>query len=88
MLKPTTHFCITNQELIPDNPEFYSHYLLLNTKSYKPYTKNIGINVLQLNYIDMATEEDIRAVCYSRPFFSHYFIITILIRKLICTIKK
>lgn len=58
-LKPTTHFCITNQELIPDNPEFYSQYLLMNTKSYKPYTKNIGINVLQLNHIDMATEEDI-----------------------------
>ena len=59
MLKPTTHFCITNQELIPDNPEFYSRYQLLNTKSYKPYTKNIGINVLQLNHIDMATEEDV-----------------------------
>lgn len=59
MLKPTTHFCITNQELFPDDPEFYSHYLLLNTKTHKPYTKNIALNVLQLNHIDLASNEDI-----------------------------
>ena len=58
-LKPTTHYCITNQKLFPENGEFYSKYLLLNTKTHKPYTNNFGINVLQLKYINNATEEDI-----------------------------
>ncbi|SFB88767.1 PD-(D/E)XK nuclease family transposase [Butyrivibrio sp. YAB3001] len=59
LLKPTTHFCITNQAFFPEYPEFYSHYLLLNTKNHHPYTKNFGINVLQLNQIELATDEDI-----------------------------
>ncbi len=58
LLKSTTHFCINNQELFPEQPEFYSKFLLLNTKNYTPYTKNFGINVLQLNHIELATEED------------------------------
>ncbi len=33
--------------------------MLLNTKNHKPYTKYFGINVLQLNHIDLATEKDI-----------------------------
>ena len=59
-LMPTTHICITDQELFPDEtPEFYAQYLLLNTKTHKPYTKNFGINVLQLNHTKEATTEDI-----------------------------
>ena len=58
LLKPTTHYCITNQELFPEHPEFYSKFLLLNTKNHLPYTKNFGINVLQLNHIDLATKKD------------------------------
>ncbi|SFC26878.1 PD-(D/E)XK nuclease family transposase [Butyrivibrio sp. YAB3001] len=58
-LMPTTHFCITNQELFPDNPEFYAHFLLMNTKNHIPYTKNFALNVLQLNHTDLATDEDI-----------------------------
>ncbi|WP_026670918.1 Rpn family recombination-promoting nuclease/putative transposase [Butyrivibrio sp. AE3006] len=59
LLKPTTHYCITDQELLPNNTEFYSHYLLLNTKNHTPYTEKFGINVLQLNHIELATQEDI-----------------------------
>ena len=59
-LKPTTHFCITNQELFPEYPEFYARFLLLNAKNHQPYTKNFGINVLQLNHINLATKEDIQ----------------------------
>ena len=59
-LKPTTHFCITNQELFPEYPEFYARFLLLNAKNHQPYTKNFGINVLQLNHIDLATKEDVQ----------------------------
>lgn len=58
-LKPTTHFCITDQDLFPDYPEFYSEYLLLNTKNHHPYTKKFGIKVLSLIHTDKATKEDI-----------------------------
>ena len=58
-LKPTTHFCITDQELILGNDEFYSSYLLLNTKNYQPYSDIFGIKVLQLNHTDSATKEDV-----------------------------
>ena len=57
-LKPTTHFCITDQNLFPEE-EFYSTYLLLNTKSHRAYTNNFGIKVLQLKHIKHATQEDI-----------------------------
>ncbi|SFB81269.1 PD-(D/E)XK nuclease family transposase [Butyrivibrio sp. YAB3001] len=59
LLKPTTHFCITNQDLFLDSPEFYSKFMLLNTKTFKPYTKNIALNVLQLNHTELATDDDI-----------------------------
>lgn len=58
-IKPTTHFCITDQNLFPEYPEFYSEYLLLNTKNHQPYTKNFGIKVLELNHTNLATQEDI-----------------------------
>ena len=58
LLKPTTHYCITDQE-IGEADQFYSKYLLLNTETYQPYTQKLGINVLQLNHTDKATQEDI-----------------------------
>ncbi len=58
-LKPTTHICITDQTLIPDTSQFYSEYLLLNTKNHIPYTKKFGIKVLELNQTELATQEDI-----------------------------
>ncbi|MCR4777251.1 MAG: PD-(D/E)XK nuclease family transposase [Lachnospiraceae bacterium] len=59
ILKPTTHVCITDKELIEGNDEFYSKYLLLNTKTHEPYSTDLGINVLQLNHTDNATQNDI-----------------------------
>ena len=58
-LKATTHICITDQDLIPGEPEFYSEYLLLNTKNHTPYTKKFGIKVLSLNQTHIATENDV-----------------------------
>ncbi|MBE5841406.1 MAG: hypothetical protein E7304_08375 [Butyrivibrio sp.] len=59
-LKPTTHFCITDQILFPDaEPEFYSDYVLMNKKNHHTYTDKFGIKVLQLGYTDLATEEDV-----------------------------
>ena len=34
-------------------------FLLMNVKKHYPYTNNFSLNVLQLQYIDMATKEDI-----------------------------
>ena len=59
-LKPTTHICITDKDLIEGSDEFYSHYLLLNTTNHIPYTTDFGINMLQLNHIDKATEDDVK----------------------------
>ena len=59
-LKPTTHICITDVDLIEGSDDFYSQYLLLNTKNHIPYSTDFGINMLQLNHIDKATEEDIK----------------------------
>lgn len=59
LLKPTIHICITDQNLISGSKEFYSHNLLMNVKTHKPYSTDFGINVLQLNHIENATEEDI-----------------------------
>ena len=58
-LKPTTHICITDQELIHTNQQFYAEYLILNTKNYVPYTENFGIKMLSLNHTDKATRDDI-----------------------------
>jgi predicted transposase/invertase (TIGR01784 family) len=59
-LKETVLYCITDQDLIPGaEQEFYAGYKLLNVKNHKPYSDMIGINVLNLKYIDLATQEDI-----------------------------
>lgn len=59
LLKPTTHICITDRDLIEGTEDFYSRYLLMNIKNHKPYSTDFGINVLQLNHIDNATQDDI-----------------------------
>ncbi|WP_026517471.1 hypothetical protein [Butyrivibrio sp. MC2021] len=60
MLKETVLYCITDQDLIIDaEPEFYAHYKLLNAKNHIAYSDMIGINVLNLKYINFATQEDI-----------------------------
>ena len=61
LVKPTTLFCITDQELIPNaEAEFYAKYRLTNLKNHHLYTDKFGINMLQLNHTDLATKEDIR----------------------------
>ena len=61
LVKPTTLFCITDQELIPNaEAEFYAKYRLINIKNHHLYTDKFGINMLQLNHTDIATKEDIR----------------------------
>ena len=60
LLKPTTLYCITDKNLVSGaDPEFYAKYQLLNVKTHKKYTDMIGVNVLQLNHTEIATQEDI-----------------------------
>ncbi|MBE5825129.1 MAG: Rpn family recombination-promoting nuclease/putative transposase [Butyrivibrio sp.] len=57
-LKPTTHFCIADLDILPGNTSFYSSYYLMEEKTHQIYSKNLSIGVLQLQYIDNATEVD------------------------------
>ena len=61
LVKPTTLFCITDHELIPNaEAKFYAKYRLINIKNRHLYTDKFGINMLQLNHTDLATKEDVR----------------------------
>lgn len=56
---PTTQVSIVPEDLFPNEPpEFYAHYMMLNTKPHSPYTSKFKLNVLYLNHINLATEED------------------------------
>lgn len=57
-LKPTTHFCITDQDLFPGNNAFTSRYYLMEETTHEIYSKNISIGVVQLQYTDNATNTD------------------------------
>ena len=59
-LKPTTLIAIMDNPMFPDYPEFYSHYMFLNTKNHQPYSTLLSLNVLYLNRTDLATEKDIK----------------------------
>ena len=59
LLKPTSHYCITNQDLLEKTDEFFARYKILNIKNHRPYTDLLSMNVLQLNHTELATKEDI-----------------------------
>ena len=40
-------------------PEFYSHYEILNVKNHQPYSSLLRINVLYLDQTELAIDEDI-----------------------------
>ncbi len=56
---PAHHIGILNFALPDEEPEFYSHYYLTNAKTRKIYNDNFRLSVLHLNYIELATQEDI-----------------------------
>ncbi len=55
---PTLHIGILDFILFPECPEFYAKYRLSNTKTQQVYSSKFGINVLSLNCIELANEED------------------------------
>ena len=57
-LKPTIHIGILDFTLFPDNPEFYSEYLLMNTRTHKIYSSKFSIRVLDLTQTETVPEEE------------------------------
>ena len=58
-LIPAIHIGILDFDLFPgEEPEFFSTYKLLNIKNHKLYSDKLQVNVLNLNQIDYATDED------------------------------
>ena len=55
----STQVSIMTYDLFPKTPEFYSHYLMQNTKNGNIYASNFKLNVLCLTNIHLATQEDI-----------------------------
>lgn len=45
-------------DLFPDAPEFYATYMMKNMKNNMIYTDKLRMSVVELNHIELATEED------------------------------
>lgn len=56
--KQALHIGILDFTLFPEHPEFYASYRIMNTKTYQMYSDKFQLNVLELNQIHLATEED------------------------------
>ncbi len=57
-VKPAYHIGILNFSPFPDYPEFYATNQMMNIKKHYIYNDNFTLNVLDLNQIHLATEED------------------------------
>ena len=57
-IKPVINIGILDYTLFEDAPEFYAIYELLNRKTHRRYSDKLGIGVLDLTRIDLASEED------------------------------
>lgn len=56
--KPATHIGILDFTLFEEYPEFFASYRLLNVKNHNEYTSKFQLYVLDLNQIELATQED------------------------------
>ncbi|MCM1119174.1 MAG: Rpn family recombination-promoting nuclease/putative transposase [bacterium] len=57
-VKPTIHIGFLDFTLFPEHPEFYATYKMMNVKTHHIFTDKIALSVVNLKYIDMATQED------------------------------
>ena len=55
---PVIHIGFLDFILHPKFPEFYATYQLLNVKNHLPYSDKFILSVVNLNQINLATEED------------------------------
>ncbi len=57
-VKPVRHIGFLDYDLKGFTPEFYATYQLLNIKKHEIYTGKFTLSVVNLNQIELATEED------------------------------
>lgn len=57
-IKPVIHIGFLDFTLFKEYPEFYSKYLMMNTQNHHIYSSNFDLRVLDLNHIELATDED------------------------------
>ncbi len=57
-LAPAVHIGFIDFSLFGDAPEFYATYKMKNIKNHKIYTDKMWLSVVELNSIELATEED------------------------------
>ncbi len=57
-VKPAYHIGILDFSPFPDYPEFYATNKMMNVKKHYIYNDNFTLNVLDLNQIELATDED------------------------------
>ena len=55
---PAIQIGLLDFELFPGREEFYSSYMLMNTKTHELYSDKLRINVMELKKSQLATEED------------------------------
>lgn len=55
---PVIHIGFLDFTLHPEDPEFYATYKMLNVKNHLVYSDKFMLSVVNLNQIDLATEED------------------------------
>ena len=55
---PVYHIRFLDFTLFPDYPEFYATYRLLNVKNHHLYSSKFSLSVIDLNQINLATDED------------------------------
>ena len=55
---PAIHIGFLNFTLHPSNPEFYATYQMLNVRNHLLYSDKFTLSVVDLNHIELATEED------------------------------
>jgi predicted transposase/invertase (TIGR01784 family) len=58
VVKGVHHIGFLDYTLFEDSPEFFSIYRLRNERTGKLYTSKFSITVVELNQINLATEED------------------------------
>ncbi len=57
-VKPVRHIGFLDYNLKDFTPEFYATYQLLNVKNHEIYSSKFALSVVNLNQIELATEED------------------------------
>lgn len=56
--KPVIQVSFVDFTLFPESPEFYATYMLKNIRNNRIYTDKLRLSIVELNNINLATEED------------------------------